>query len=814
MYMMIPGYIRVALKLLFQLRNKLRHTLTFGQSKNGFKKNLSMRNGTSSSNTPGEWKATACNLCYANCGLLVKIEGRRILRIRGDKSHPASRGYTCNKAQRLGYYQSDKNRLTTPLRRGDDGTYEEIDWDTAISEIATKMTKIRNTFGGDKIFRYGGGGQGNHLGGSYFSAVMAALEVRYKSNALAQEKTGYAWMMQRTFGTHVHGDLEHAQCLFIVGKNPWQSNGIQQSRILLKEASKDPDRTLIIMDPRQTESADLADIHLAVKPGRDAWALAAMVATIFQENLLPHKWLSQHTIGLNRVQQRFESINVDAYAEFAGIVPDDLKMAARAIATAESSVYYEDLGIQMAPHSTLASYLNLLIIALTGHYGRPNTMAPLKSLIGQFLDASDIGEADERGYEKAWQKSPVANARIVGGLVPCNVIPEEILTDHPDRYRAMFIESSNPCHSLADSERWRRAIRALDCSVVIDIAMTETAQQADYVLPASSQYEKWESTFFNFEYPENYHHLRAPLFEPLPGTLPEPEIHARLIEALQPFDLNLLTPLEEAAKQGLEIYGLEAIGFFNEHRELRPYIAYILYRTLGPALPADAASASVYFGLAQRFASKHPDAVKRAGISGLGPMLGINLFRAILQSPSGVTFAVSDQGTAFDEIGFSDNRIRLAVGEMLDEVESLSQFQDTIEHSEEFPFLLAAGERRAYTANTIIRDPEWMKANNTASLSIHPDDAVTIGVCDGEQVKVTTQSGEAIASAHHDRRMKRGTISLPNGLGLLYPDHSGVEVTVGVPPNELTALDHRDKFVGTPFHKHVLARVEAIAPAD
>ncbi len=114
---------------------------------------------------PGEWQPTACILCECNCGIVVQLEGRTLTRIRGDKDHPASRGYTCNKALRLDHYQNNRNRLTSPMRRRTDGTYEEIDWDTAISEIASGFEAIADTHGGDKILYYGGGGQGNHLGG-------------------------------------------------------------------------------------------------------------------------------------------------------------------------------------------------------------------------------------------------------------------------------------------------------------------------------------------------------------------------------------------------------------------------------------------------------------------------------------------------------------------------------------------------------------------------------------------------------------------------------------------------------------------------
>src|SRR5439155_4003913 len=124
--------------------------------------------------------------------------------------------------------------------------------------------------------------------------------------------------------------------------------------------------------------------------------------------------------------------------------------------------------------------------------------------------------------------SPVAHANIISGLVPANVIPEEILTDHPDRYRAMLVESGNPAHSLADSQRMREALSSLDLLVVIDVALTETARLADYVLPVASQFEKAEATFFNFEFPHNTFHVRKRLLPPLPGLFSEAELHCRL----------------------------------------------------------------------------------------------------------------------------------------------------------------------------------------------------------------------------------------------------------------------------------------------
>src|SRR6476469_5157516 len=170
-----------------------------------------------------DWQPTACILCECNCGIVVQLEGRTLAKIRGDKEHPASQGYTCNKALRLDHYQNHRSRLTSPMRRRSDGSYEEVDWDTAISEIAEGFKHIRDTYGGDKVFYYGGGGQGNHLGGAYSGAFLKAIGARYRSSALAQEKTGEAWVDDHLYGGHTRGEFEHAEVSVFVGKTPWMS---------------------------------------------------------------------------------------------------------------------------------------------------------------------------------------------------------------------------------------------------------------------------------------------------------------------------------------------------------------------------------------------------------------------------------------------------------------------------------------------------------------------------------------------------------------------------------------------------------------
>jgi anaerobic selenocysteine-containing dehydrogenase len=760
------------------------------------------------------WKPNACGLCYANCGVLVQTggeDGRQILRVKGDKNHPVSRGYTCNKALKLNYHVHGRDRLTNPLRRREDGSFEEIEWDTAISEVAAKMAAIRDEHGGDKIFRYGGGGQGNHLGGSYFTSVAAALGIKYKTNALAQEKTGMGWLQNRMFDANIHGDLEHAKTLVIVGKNPWQSNGFQRARILMREFAKDPERTLIVIDPKRTESADLADIHLPVRPGRDAWVLSAMLAHIIQNDLVPHDWIAEHTVGFDKVRARFQDIPIEAYAAFAGVDLADVQAAAVAIAQSGATALYEDIGMQMAPNSTLASYLNMLLMLTTGNFGKRGTMSVITGLPGRMFHKAGQGKVDDEGYETGWKTSPVTNSRIVSALVPCNDVPAAILTDHPDRYRAMFIESGNPAHSMADSHKWREALRKLDLVVVMDIAMTETAREAHYILPSPSQYEKYEATFFNFEYPANCHHLRAPVVEPVGNVLIEPEIHSRIVEALGVIDPAALEPLKAAAKQGLDAFGMAAFGYLAQNPHHMPYMSHILYRTLGPTLPDGAAACAIYWGLAQNYARSYPAAVRRAGFEGEGLALGNALFEAIISRRSGTIFAVEDVEEGFARVGFADKKIRLNVGEMLDDVDNLAAMQDVVARDEKFPFILAAGERRANTANCAIRDPRWLDSSDATSLAIHPSDAVKLGAADGSIIRIVTKAGEATVDIHYDDRQLPGTISLPNGLGMSHLDEHGNRESRGVSPNELTPIENKDKFVGTPFHKYVPARLELLA---
>jgi anaerobic selenocysteine-containing dehydrogenase len=738
--------------------------------------------------TQRDWKPTACILCECNCGIEVEVSDRELVRFRGDRRHPTSAGYVCEKPARLNYYQSNPHRLLHPQRRRPDGSFETISWEVAIEEVAERLGGIRDTHGGNSIFYYGGGGQGNHLPGAYASSTRRILGSRYKSSALAQEKTGEFLVSQRMTGTQTRADFGSCEVALFIGKNPWQSHGIPHARVTLKKIAKDPARTLIVIDPRRTKTAQLADIHLQVKPGCDAWLLSAMIAVLFEQDLLDHDFIAAHTRGLAEVRATFGGVDIEDYCARAGVPVELVRQATRRIGGADSVASQEDLGVQMSRHSTLVSYLHRLLWMLTGNFAKPGGHYTMSGLV-RFAWGED------------GKSSPVVGAAIISGLVPCNVIADEILTDHADRYRAMIVESANPAHSLADSPRMREALSALDTLVVIDVAMTETARLADYILPASTQFEKAEATFFNFEFPANYFHLRQRLFAPPDGPLPEAEIHARLCEALGAYDDTLLAPLRAAAKEGLPAFGMAFLQSVISDRRYSGLASVILYRTLGEVLPEGSKEGAVLLGLAFRAAMQGDPGLAGAGFDGPPPVAAMKLFQAILDSPSG--FVMNLRQWSDVKVETPDGLIQLSLPDFLTEIAALMEAPEAPPAN--FPFILAAGERRAFTANTIIRDPAWRRRDGSGALRISPTDAAALGVSDDSEVTVTTRRGSVRAVVEVSETMQPGHVSLPNGLGL---SHGAQQI--GTAPNELTSSDARDPYAGTPWHKYVPARIERV----
>lgn len=747
---------------------------------------------------------TACILCSRNCGLTVEIEDGQFGRIRGDDDHPVSKGYICQKAARLRHYQQHDDRLQFPLQRQPDGSFKRVSWDEALDDIAARLLAIRDQHGGHAFASVGGGGQGNHLAGAYSGQLRAAMKSRYIYSALAQEKTGDFWVNGRLFGSqtcHTTEDVEHADYVLFIGTNPFQAHGIPNARDTLRDLRKDPTRTMVVIDPRRSETAKVADIHLQLKPGTDAFLLSAMLAIIVREGLHDRDFLAQHCAGFDAVEQQLLTIPVAEYAERSDVPLADIERVARGFAGAASACVRIDLGLQHTLHTTLNGYLEKLLYLLTGNFGKRGG-----NNLHTFL-MPILGDTDER--KGKFMRTRYHKMFPISGLFPPNILPDEILQPGDDRIRAVFVDSANPVVSYPDTAAYERAFAQLELLVVVDVAMTETARLAHYVLPAASQFEKWEATGFNLEFPENAFHLRHPLFSPLGEALPEPEIYTRLLEKMGaiPRQFPVLSRIarHEPAFTGHWGY-LTALGVtLSRHKTWMAFAPSILYRTLGPTLTVacvagDAAAASLLLPLSIQYAQKHERAMRRAGYAGHRRLLGAVLFRAILAKREGVVLSRHEYDEVWSLLRHADRRIQLAIPEMLAEWQALAT--EAMPDSE-FPFILMAGERRSYNANQIYRDPAWRKIDPHGAMRMHPDDAAALSLGEGDAAVCESDTGRISVVIEHDEAVRRGTVTLPHGYGMRFRGGA----VIGPELNRLTRSDHCDPLTRTPYHKYVPVRL-------
>jgi anaerobic selenocysteine-containing dehydrogenase len=746
---------------------------------------------------------TACILCSRNCGLAVELDGGRFVRIRGDEAHPNSRGYLCQKAARLEHYQNHPDRLRHPFKRLPDGGFERIGWDQALAEIAGRLVGIRDGHGGKAFAFVGGAGQGNHLGSAYSRQLLPAMRSRFAYNSLGQEKTGDFWVNGRLFGhqtCHTTEDVEHADYVVFIGCNPFQSHGIPSARDTLRELRKDPHRTMVVIDPRRTETAGQADVHLQLRPGTDAFLLAAMLAIVLREGLHDREFLARHCTGFDEVERQLRAVPVDDYVRRADVPFADVERVARGFATARRACVRVDLGTQHTLHTTLNAYLEKLLWLVTGNFGREGT----NNLHSHLLPI--LGHTDERTRieGKPLPRTAHHGMHPIAGIFPPNILPDEILHSGEDRVRAVVVDSCNPLLTYADSAAFEQAFASLELLVVVDVAMTETARLAHYVLPAASQFEKWEATGFNLEFPENYFHLRHPLFDPLDEALPEPEIYTRLLEHMGVIPrrfpwLSTVARLQPDAANHLPY--LAALGAtLAARKRWVPYAASVIYRTLGPTLPRGAAASGFLLPLALQYAQRHEAAVRRAGHRGGRRTLGSNLFGAILEQRSGVVMSRHGHDEVWDLVRTADKRIELAIPEMLRE---LAQLASESMDPGPYPFILMAGERRSYNANQIFRSPAWRKVDKDGAMRIQPDDAADLGLADGARAIVESAAGKLEVVVEIDDSVRRGVVTLPHGYGGRF-NGSG---PIGPAVNRLTTSGHCEPFTRTPYHKYVPVRI-------
>jgi anaerobic selenocysteine-containing dehydrogenase len=780
--------------------------------------------------TEAGWHHTGCALCGQNCGLLAKVEEDRIVKVRPDKANPRSRGYVCRKGMNVPSFQHHADRLTHPLKRTDSG-FEKVSWQQAYDEIGQRLRSIVDDHGPRAFAYLGGGGQGAHFEAAFATTLLKALGSKYHYGPLAQELTGYFWTAGRMLGRQNRfpiPDEHHADMLLAVGWNGMVSHQMPRAPIVLREFSNNPDKLLAVIDPRRSETAQIANIHVPVRPGADALLARAMIAIILQEGWADQRFLADHTTGFDAVRPWFEDFAVEPALTVCQVDPAAVRELCRQLGKRRWCMHV-DLGVFMNRHSTLTTYLYMLLVAVCGRFGVtggnviPGSMVPLGS------------HTDER--DKSTWRTQTTDLPAIMGYFPPNVLPAEIVSDHPERIRAVVTSSSNPLRSYADTTAYEEAFGKLDLLVTIDVAMTETAALSHYVLPARSAYEAYDSTFFTWTYPEIFFQLRRPLVEPEGVARETGDILTGIADAA-----GLVPPIPKAlaaaASQDRVSYAAALLTTIRKSKAAREVLPFMVAKTLGKTMGsahlaalwglllsapasfrADAARAGFPMpplwdglrkpgrvGQALRSMIHHRD-VAPLGI--LAPQVAHAemLFETIMARPEGLIIGKVDQAAKLAGVATDDGRVHLYIPEMAEWIAEITPEAegDALEPAADYPLILNAGRHAPMVANTQLRNPAWHRGRRACTLAVHPDDAASLAVADGEMVRITTAAGSETIELEISDETRPGQVLIPHGFGLSYQDR-----TYGVNVNRLTSASHRDRIAATPLHRYVPCRVDKI----
>jgi len=478
----------------------------------------------------------ACNLCEAICGLAIEHEDGKIVAIRGDREDPFSRGHICPKALALKDVYEDPDRLRRPVRREGD-KFVEVSWEEAFADIGARLRKVRQQHGKDAV----GFCQGNPVLHNYGASIYAqtllpwALGTRNRFSSCSVDNLPRMLVSRWMYGNQaVIGvpDIDRTHYFLVLGANPMASNGSLMTAPDLPKrlkALRERGGKLVVIDPRRTETADVADEHQFIRPGRDALFLLGMLHTIFAERLERTEHATLRVEGLERVRALAAEWTPERVAGLTGIAAADVRRIAREFAGAPSAVCYGRMGVSVQEFGALAIWLIDVINLVTGNLDRvggPMFTTPAVDLVGL---ATRIGQP---GSFDAF-RSRVRGLPEFNGELPIVTLCEEIETPGPGQVRALVITAHNPVLSAPNGRRLDRALEGLELIVAVDIYVNETTRHADYILPPTTalEHEHYDIALHAFGV-RNTARWNEALFEPAPGALHDWQIFLRLCAEL------------------------------------------------------------------------------------------------------------------------------------------------------------------------------------------------------------------------------------------------------------------------------------------
>jgi len=432
-----------------------------------------------------------CNLCEAMCGLEIKHTKTEIISIKGDNSDVLSHGHICPKALALEDVYFDKDRIKTPLKRIENG-WEEISWKQAFNEVENALKNIQNKYGNNAVATYRGNPNVHNLGMMlYGSPFLKSLNTQQKYSATSVDQLPHHIVSLLMFGHQMMipiPDIDHTDFMLIIGGNPAVSNGSMMSAPnfsgRLKKIKKKGGK-FIVIDPRFTETAKIANQHFFIKPGKDVLFLLALVHVILNEDLSRKNKLATHCVNWNGIENLVSDFSPENVSSIIGISYDDIKLIARDFANAKTAVCYGRLGVSTQEFGGTCLWLINILNIITDNFDKKGGALftlPAIDLVGMAALTGKTGSFDRR-------RSRVENLPEFSGEYPVATLSEEILTKGEGQIKAMVTIGGNPVLSTPNGKKLAEALDELEFMVAIDIYINETTKHANIILPSTTGLE-------------------------------------------------------------------------------------------------------------------------------------------------------------------------------------------------------------------------------------------------------------------------------------------------------------------------------------
>jgi anaerobic selenocysteine-containing dehydrogenase len=710
-----------------------------------------------------------CPLCEATCGLEVTFDGSTVTGARGDAADVFSAGFVCPKGASLGALHHDPDRLRTPLVRRD-GELVEATWEEAFAEIERRLPPILAEHGRDAVAIYAGNPSVHNTSTAlYGSAFFKAVGTKnfYTAGTVDQIPKHYSAGLM--FGhplTIPVPDLDRTSYLLLLGANPLVSNGSLMTAPDVRgrlRGIRSRGGKIVVVDPKRSRTAEMADEHHAIRPGTDALLLFALVNVLFADDLVALGPLEPHAAGVEEVRALADPFTPDAVAERTGLAAAEIRRLAHELAAAPTAAVYGRIGTTTQAFGTLASWLVDVLNVLTGNLDRPG---------GAMFPLAAAGQPNARpGKRKPWTvgrwRSRVRDLPEVLGELPVATLADEILTPGEGQVRALVTVCGNPCLSTPNAGRLADALGQLDFMVSLDVYLNETTRHADVVLPGPTPLER--------------PHYDLALYQLAVRNVANWTPAALPTDVPQEWETLLrLTGIAAGMGAVADVSALDAMVAAEAARRAGVDVAAAGDRT-GPARIIDLLLRGGPYDLTLADLEAAPHGVDLGALTSRLPGVLSTASGLVELAPAAIVADVP--------------RLAAVLAEPLD------------------GRLVLIGRRQLGSNNSWMHNLEpLVRGQNRCTAQVHPADATRLGLVDGAPAVVRSRAGKVEIPVEVTDAIRPGVVSIPHGWG---HDVDGTRTTVarahaGVNTNLLADDTLLDALSGTAVLNGIPVDVEPV----